>query len=169
MRSEGKILLYCLLFCVITGCVTYYFSRGSKRQDIAMIDAVRLFDAFNMKKELELKEKQKLETLSKQVDSVQNKLQMAKTSPSVDEATQLAQVVAVQKEKLRSEFDNSNREINEQVWKRLNPYLEDFGRAAGVHLIIGANGMGTVLYNDGFYDLTDKAIQFVNKRYEEGN
>jgi len=29
--------------------------------------------------------------------------------------------------------------------------------------------MGSVLYNDAYYDLTDDVVKFVNKKYEEGN
>lgn len=35
-----------------------------------------------------------------------------------------------------------------------------------LHLIIGANGMGSVLYNDDYYDMTNDLINYANKEYE---
>ena len=168
MLSRNKILLYCLAMCICSSCLVYWLVERQQKK-IGVIDAVKLFDTFNMTKELDKQAKERLQELGKQVDSVGNKLQIAKATHNDDELQKLTETYVSMKNSLQSEFETSNRDINAQVWKRLNPMLDEFGKKSGVHLIIGANGMGSVLYNDSFYDLTSNAINFVNKKYEDGN
>jgi outer membrane protein len=168
-QSQTKILLYCFLMCVLTGAtVIWMVNRNEKK--IAVVDAVKLFDSYNMKKELEEIAKNQLQTESKQLDSVSNALNMAKaTNKGDDEVKKLAYSYNYLKSKLENDYTQSNHDINEKIWKRLNPLLNEFGKMNQLHLVIGANGMGSVLYNDAFYDRTEEVIKFVNKRYAEGN
>jgi Skp family chaperone for outer membrane proteins len=117
---------------------------------------------------LEQRAKIRLDQLAHQMDSI-------KTQLSIAEASNQAAKAALIKEynEHKATFDDyyaaSDKDINDQVWKRLNPYIEEFGKEQNLHLIIGANGMGTVLYNDDYYDLTAKAVKYVNEKYEHGN
>ncbi|PQJ10498.1 hypothetical protein CJD36_011010 [Flavipsychrobacter stenotrophus] len=162
-----RILIVSLITSVsITLSYSLYYSRDKK---IAVVDAVKLFNEYNMKIEMEGKEKKILVLISKQMDSINNQLKIAKTINSETAIQQLSYSASEMKNDIEREYENSNKLINEQVWKRLNTSIEQFGKQKGVHLIIGANGMGTVLYNDSYYDLTSEAVKFVNREYEEGN
>jgi len=142
---------------------------GGQQKKIGVVDAVKLFDQFDMKKELEAQEKLKLQSASKQMDSVGNLLQLAKAAKNEAEIKKLSYAYDYMKTALEQEYTAGNRDINAQVWKRLNPALDEFGKKTGMHLIIGANGMGTVLYNDDYFDLTAEAIKYINAKYENGN
>ena len=50
------------------------------------------------------------------------------------------------------------KNINEQVRDRLNPLIKDFAVKNNYRIVVGANGMGTVLYNADVVDITDKLI-----------
>lgn len=63
--------------------------------------------------------------------------------------------------------EERNKEIEAMIWKRLNPYLVDFGKENGYTYIYGANGTGNVLYADKSQDVTEELIQYVNKRYHD--
>ena len=154
--------------CLITGGTVYWLIQRQEKK-IGVVDAIKLFDQFNMKKELEGREKVKLQGLARQMDSLKNLLTMAHASKNEAEEQKLVATYNYVKSDLENKYKESNRDINEQVWKRLNPALDEYGKKQGLHLIIGANGMGSVLYNDDYYDLTSDAIKFVNKKYEEGN
>lgn len=65
-------------------------------------------------------------------------------------------------------YEASNSTINEKVWKRLNPLIDDFGKKNNIRIMIGANGMGTVLYNDNSVSMTNELIEFINKNYKTG-
>ena len=168
-NNERKILVYCLLMCIATGIIVYGLIDAQHKK-IAVVDAVKLFDAYNMKTELEEIAKRQLQAENKQLDSINNALKMAKAlHASEDETNRLAYSYNSIKARLENDYTESNHDINEKAWKRLNPLLEEFGKINNLHLIIGANGMGSVLYNDAFYDRTTDAIKFVNKKYAEGN
>lgn len=68
---------------------------------------------------------------------------------------------------LYKKTEQKNKEIESMIWKRLNPYLEDFGKEKGYQYIYGANGTGNVLYADKEQDITDEVIKYVNNRYHD--
>lgn len=168
MNNTIRTILISLFFGCGAAVLTTYLINGRVKK-IGVVDAVRLFDGYNMKKEMEDKAKGKLQTLGRQMDSVTNLYNMAKAGKNEDEIKRLAYAANYMKASLEEEYKRSNQEINQQVWKRLNIAMDAYGKNKGIHLIIGANGMGTVLYNDDYYDLTTDAIKFVNSKYEEGN
>jgi len=152
----------------VTGLIVYGLVIRLNRKT-AVVDAVKLFNGYNMKKDLEGQVKGKLEFLSKQMDSVQNKWRMVSAAKEQDSAKMLSTIYGMLKQKLQDEYTQSNKMINTEVWKRLNPLIESYGKKHGLHLIIGANGMGTVLYEDNYYDMTDDLIKYVNSKYEQGD
>lgn len=161
-------MIVSFLMSVATGAAVYMLATNNNKK-IGVVDAVRLFDQFNMKKELEAKAKVKLQSLGKQMDSVESMLNMAKATKDEDQIKKMSYAYQYTRGAVEAEFKKSNDEINDQVWKRLNMAMDTYGKDKKVHLIIGANGMGSVLYNDDYYDLTDDAIKYVNKKYENGN
>lgn len=166
--GTGKVVAISLLVSIVIGFTNYWFVQTQNKK-IGVVDAVKMFDQYNMKKELEGKAKIKLESMGKQMDSIKNLLNMAHATKNEEEEKKLAGLYQYFKNNLEQQYTQSNKDINEQVWKRLNAAIDVYGKKRGLHLIIGANGMGSVLYNDEYYDLTNDAIQFVNKKYEEGN
>ena len=166
--GTGKIMLISLVVSLLTGTVVY-FMVAAQAKKIGVIDAVRLFDQYNMKKELEGRSKGKFQSMGKQLDSLANALNMAKATKNADEEKNLTYAYSYFKQRLEAEYKQNNQEINQQVWKRLNTAIEEYGKNRKLHLIIGANGMGSVLYDDETYDMTNDAIQFINKKYEQGN
>src|SRR6185436_17862451 len=88
--KQTKLLLFSLLMSILTGSVAYWAAVRPQKK-IAVVDAVKLFDSYDMKKELEQMAKVKLQSESKQLDSVRNVLQMAKVSAkSEDEVKKIA-------------------------------------------------------------------------------
>jgi len=166
--KETNIVFYCLLICLVTICLVYVVRQRTQKK-IAVVDTVKLFDGFNMKKELEDLAKVKLQAISKQVDSIKNQWQLAAAHKNGDSLQKLTYAYNCIKTELEREYKKSNTDINEQVWKRLNPVIAEYGKKNGLRLIIGANGMGTVLYTDDYTDLTNEVIKYVNKRYAEGS
>ena len=155
--------------CLLTGATIIWW-LSSQQKKIAVVDAVKLFDSYNMKNELEGIAKRQLQAESKEVDSMRNVVQMAQAvNGNEDEVKKFTMGYNYMKSRLESDYTQSNRDINEKVWKRLNPLLDEYGKKNHLHLMIGANGMGSVLYNDDYYDLTNDVIKFANKKYEEGN
>lgn len=163
-----KAMIFCVVFSLFTGTAAYFLA-ARENQNIGVINAVRLFENYNMTKELEAAAKNDLQTLGKQMDSVRNELKVAHATNNAQLEQRLLRSYEHFKSSLDEKYSQSNHEINEQVWKRLNEAIEEFGKKKKLHLIIGANGMGAVLYNDAYYDMTEEAITYVNRKYEQGN
>lgn len=163
-----KTILVCLVMCLFTGTVVY-FLLAQQDKKIAVIDAVKLADNYNMKKELEAQARVKLDQTAKQIDSISQQVNLAKAAKNEEQFKKLTYAYNYLKDVLNEQYVASNNEINQQIWKRLNPALDEYGKRKNVHLIIGANGMGSVLYTDNFYDITDDAIKFINSKYEGQN
>lgn len=169
VRKELRIWLGCLVICCSI-CGVFYRIIANDFHKVAVVDAVRLFDEFNMKKEMEGMAKTQLQQQGKQLDSVNHLLQLTRSvNKNEDEISHLVSTYNYMKAKLTEDYKQSNHDINEQVWKRLNPLLDEYGKKKKFHLIIGANGMGTVLYNDEYYDVTNDAIKYINKSYGGAN
>lgn len=157
------------LISILIGTIVYFLIINNSEK-IVVVDAIKLFNGFKMKIELEAKDEVKLKKLSARVDSLENMLKILQNSNvKIDENSALVYEYKSTKSTLQIEYENSNRNINEQVWKRLNLLIAEFGKEEKIRVIIGANGMGTVLYNNAQSDLTEKAIQYVNRKYENTN
>lgn len=156
-----------LLTAVVSGVVVYQLCSRQLHK-VSVVDAIKLFNGFKMKIELEQRAGVQLKAMQAQSDSIGQVLQaIQKTAKGpTDEQRQLYNAYEISRSRLQQAYTQSNEEINQQVWKRLNPLIEEYGKQQGLHLMIGANGMGTVLYTDGYFDKTEELIRFVNAKYE---
>lgn len=169
-RSELRQIIITIAACGITAAVLLFINHRNNKK-IAVVDAVKLFNNYKMKTELEAKSGVKLEYLAHQADSLKQELMTKSKVKEVPKAELelLYKTFAQAQGALEQEYQQSNQAINEQVWKRLNPLIDEYGKEHGFRLIIGANGMGSVLYNDEYYDQTKELTEFVNKKYEGNN
>jgi outer membrane protein len=169
-RSEIRQIIITLIACAITAATLLFINHRNNKK-IAVVDAVKLFNSYKMKMEMEAQSGAKLEYLARQADSLKKELMARSKTEGVPKAEveNLYKVFTQAQGTLEQEYQQSNQAINEQVWKRLNPLIDEYGKKEGLRLIIGANGMGSVLYNNDYYDLTKELTDFVNKKYEEGN
>jgi outer membrane protein len=165
---NGKAFAVMLLMCICTGIIVFWIAGRQKGENIVLVDAVRLFDGFNMKKELEDAARKVIVSESRQVDSLRHDIELAKQIRP-DQLKTLSYQYENAKAKFDKDYRQSDHDINMQVWKRLNILMDEFGKKYHFRLIVGANGTGNVLYVDKTLDLTDEAIQFVNKKYAGSN
>jgi outer membrane protein len=105
-------------------------------------------------------------TLSSMQESLDSAEAAYRAAPQNQEVQQ--RLLASQ-QRMAAGYNAINKEINDKVWDRLNPVISKFGKEKGLDLLIGANGMGTVLYADDSKDITDDLIRYINENYEKGN
>ncbi|RYD53619.1 MAG: OmpH family outer membrane protein [Sphingobacteriales bacterium] len=139
---------------------------GSKSKRVAVVDLVRLFDAFAMKKDLEQRAGIKLQALAQNIDSLQAIAQV-QTSGSGASFFQ-GRLDSLRTDAQRA-YQTANETISQQVWTRLNALMERYGKENGFDVLIGSNGMGTVLYAADAVNKTEEVIQYVNAKYETGH
>jgi outer membrane protein len=136
---------------------------NQKKDKVVYADAIRLFNEYQFKKDMERESQGVLNRLKHEADSVSV---IYKVNPNDIGAQQL---MAEKQRQLSEGFNKVNKEINEKVWQRLNPKIQEFGKNNNVEMLIGANGMGTVLYADESRDITDALIKYVNENYEKAD
>lgn len=168
-RNSRLLAVIALSVAVISiGMSVWLLYKSSKT---AYVDTLRLFNEYKLKLDLEQKEDLVLRQVKSNVDSIKTEHDMLMRAQVKDtgKIRQLEIQIARLSDAFHDEYSRSNKSINEEVWKRLNPEIDEFSRKEGLELLVGANGMGTVLYGSKNKDLTDKLLRYVNKKYEEGN
>lgn len=161
MNIKGYIVQ--VVFLILSVVITIFIVHRTE-QKVAVVDAVKLFNEFKMKNELEQKAAGRLKYLSTHIDSLQKVLQQTKNDDKQYKV--LVSDLQGRSRQLEEEYNQSNQLINEMTWKRLNPLIDDYCKAQNYRLVVGANGMGSVLYYNDYYDATDDLVKYVNSKYE---
>lgn len=158
-----------VLLCLAAGSCALSLYVQSRLNKIVVIDVIEVFNEFQMKKDLEKRVEAPLAKIAGQVDSMKALVQQAERSGDETTYNKYMQSLFQMQQEAQSAYELSDKNINEQVWKRLNPLIDEFGKKNNYKVIIGANGMGTVLYNEEQVDRTKELIRFINNAYEKGN
>lgn len=122
------------------------------------VDMFKLVSEFELQKEYSDQAKAELGKQKAMIDSVvfAEKLKDPATSERIK-----SELYTV----LQRKTEEANKEIEQMIWKRLNPYLEEYGKEKGYEFIFGASGTGSILYADKGKDITEDMIKYVNERY----
>ncbi len=144
---------------LIAGSIYYFFiNNDAKDQNrIAVVDAIQLVSEFNMKKEIESLLQFKLSEKKYILDSF--------VSEHNKNIKNYEQEILKLNQEISYMTHNLQEEVNLHLWNRLNVYMYDYGEEHKLKVILGANGMGSILYFNDYYDHTDQVIEYVNKRY----
>jgi outer membrane protein len=168
MQKIFKNPLIIIIVSLLINIVFVVIYVHCSHKKIAVVDAIQLFNSFKMKLEMEEKASASLKYLNHVTDSLKQDLivkSKVKDYPKAD-LEKIYNALSYSENIWEQEYQRTNKDINEQVWKRLNVMIDDYGKQEGLRLIIGANGMGSVLYNDEYYDKTKEMINYANKKYE---
>ncbi len=163
-----KKLLLPIVLVTLFGSVAGMLWLNTRIEKVVVVDVVKLFNEFELKKETEKRMDEQLRLYKSKIDSIQAiaaRAEKEKDEALLERSTQVLMQMTLE---FQNAADVSAQNINEVVWKRLNPLIDEFGRERGYRIIIGANGMGSVLYNDQAVDRTAELIEFINKKYQNG-
>jgi len=158
-----KRIIIAVLIVLAAQLTATWFLIRSREHKVVYADAIRLFNEYKFKLDLEKVTAGQLNRLKLELDSVGV---IYKTDPANERAQQL---IAQKQQQFSEAYNAINKDINTQVWNRLNPVIQQFGKDKGIELMVGANGMGTVLYASEARDITGDLIKYANEVYEKGN
>lgn len=156
-----------LAIVALTVSISTALLLNRKVEKIIVIDAIKVFNEYRLKQDLEARVQGELENYSTQLDSLKAIGENALRRSDTNTALAVAVDVKDLQQHAADAYATSNKNINEQVWKRLNPLIDEFGKEMNYRVIIGANGMGSVLYKNESIDKTDDIIRYINKNYEK--
>ena len=126
------------------------------------VDNTILFSKFNMSKDLSKIHQRSLTDQKNTVDSILVKLQNDQNNQNVE----LQRRFVFENNKLKEMGEYFSSDVSQQVWSRLNSYIQDYGAEKSYSIILGTQGNGNIMYTQKGLDITADFVEFANKRYE---
>jgi outer membrane protein len=151
---SGLVLFLSLLVLLIA----FFF----KQTDIVYVDNIKLFEGFNMTKEMKKKGEIQFQYQKNRLDSIYKTIA---TLP-VNKQELLSKQFVLERNELEKNTQQYAIQESEKIWKRLNEYIKVYSLNNGYKIVLGSTNQQQVLYADSDVDITNDLITFVNKRYE---
>ncbi|MCG3167825.1 MAG: hypothetical protein POELPBGB_03620 [Bacteroidia bacterium] len=169
-----KILNYLSFVLALAGVVVAAWLYVSQPKS-AYVELDKVFDAFELKKELEADLEKigkiklgQVDSLKLVMESMQRDMSASgkKDSETIKKYQQEAYEVAYKKQQVEENIEILKQEYNDRIWKQLNQYLRDYGHENKYEFLFGASGSGSIMYAKKENNMTDEVIIYVNKRYQ---
>ncbi|MBO9702039.1 MAG: OmpH family outer membrane protein [Sporocytophaga sp.] len=171
MNNNFKVFsaLFIVLFLIGGVCVYFLIPK------IGYINSSKVFTEFKLKKELEtdlkkleLAKQRDLDSLKAELEISYNELNSSskKSEKDISEFKVAHQQYYIREKQYNENYQRAADQYTQQVWKQLNSFIKEFGKQEGYDFVLGANGAGEIMYADENDDLTEKVLEYCNKRYE---
>lgn len=116
-----------------------------------------------MSKDLGKAHQKGLQSQKKTVDSILAVLQKSDQDKAQED---LQRHFVFENNKLKEMGEYFTTNVSQQVWSRLNSYMEEYGTKKNYSIILGTQGNGNIMYAQKELDITKDFIEFANKKYE---
>ena len=147
-------------------CFGVYVSKQAEKKEIVYVDNIKLFNEFNMSKDLSKEHNAKITSQTKKVDSIYRQFQ-AELKAKDEEAYKITQQHLQREDQELGKLKNYlANEVSQHVWGRINTHLQEFGKENNYRIVIGANGSGNLMYGEEGVDVTTAALLYINGKYE---
>ncbi|MBL7884405.1 MAG: OmpH family outer membrane protein [Bacteroidia bacterium] len=168
-KTIGLLLVIVLL--IFISLFTYH-SLFTKK--MAYVDIPKVFNSFEMKKELQEKYKQTEAGRKRVLDSLSFNLQTLakKINENKNDKNLIAEFDSQRdmffKTKKRFEEDNEvlSRQYDKQILEQMSQYILDYGKQNRYDLILGADGNGTLMYANEEMNISDLITNYINNKYK---
>jgi outer membrane protein len=157
LKTDKIILALVILGLIINGVVIYMVLQKHDKR-VAFVVNQKLFNEFAGKKELEKKLSDLRTRNNKTVDSL---WQLTRQTSVIE----LRQSYQVQIERIKLMEEDLANQYTADIWKRINEWVSEYGKANHYDYVLGAAGNGSLMYAEEGNDITESVILFVNKKY----
>ena len=160
--------------CCIGVLFWLVLSNKEKEKGIAYIDVKKVFDEFQLKKELQKKYQGQMASKKQVIDSLGFQLQRLEIEIGATKKPDKEKVdlyMSKQKQyidlsKIYTEEDkNINSEYDSQILNQMNQYVKEYGDENGYEMILGSIGNGNIMQAKSEIDLTKPMIKYINNKY----
>ncbi|SEC56792.1 periplasmic chaperone for outer membrane proteins Skp [Tenacibaculum sp. MAR_2009_124] len=161
------------VFLIVLAVLFIVMSNSKER--VVYIDNVKLYNEFNMTKELgDINEKKykpllvKFDSLVNNLKGLEEKLNNQKkiSKKEEDEYMKLKRFVVSGDAEIQDLRAQVKMEINKKVWERLNTYVREFGKERDYDVVLGAQGQGNIMYSKEEFNVTNQFIEYANSKFE---
>lgn len=132
--------------------------------EVAYVDNQKLFDEFNMTKEMKRIGEKEFNTKKKELDSLYTIIQ-SDGLPQSDKET-LTKAFIEKRENFEAFNQTFAQQESAKIWKRINGYVAEFGNDNNYKIIIGSETKRDVLFAKESINITPDLITYINKKYE---
>ena len=173
-----KNVLLNLVLVVVVSALSLFIYHKVFKQKTAYIEIKKVFNGFQMKKELEEKFKQTTKIRDKIIDSLSFNLKLMSKQLNEQKNTKeginkdLAYVFEYKREeflKLKNQFGEDNAALSQkydtQILEQLTQYVMDYGKKNNFKFIFGTDGNGNLMYANDEYNISDEIVIYVNNKY----
>lgn len=164
MIKNSTKTLFILNLLLISVIIIFIFLTYNSQPKVVYVDNVKIFNDFNMTKELKLSGEKEFNSRKTYLDSLSSKLQSSEISPQ--EKKILMQEFIQKKEELEQFNQIFAFEQSTKIWTRIKSYTSEFSKENKYKLIIGSENKGNVLFADEDIDVTNGLLTYINKKYE---
>jgi outer membrane protein len=163
LENKIKILPIVNFLALIMIVFFYVHERITKKEEIVYVDNVKLFDNFQMTRELKSIGEKEYKFRKNEIDSIYSKLQIELNS---QEKEGLMKMLISKRE----EFDYFNQNYStieaEKIWSRIDSYVKAYSEENKFKIIISSSSTRDVLYAEKEIDITQELTEYINKKYE---
>ncbi len=155
--------------------LSFSFATGSFAKDlkIGYVNTIEVFNEYqrtkDQDKQLEVKKEKAQETLEareKEIQKIQNRLEVLKEGEREKEAEKLRTKMEEYRDIRQKEFTDIKKERDEMMKKIIDDIdqtVSDYAKKNNYDLIVNGN---SVLYGQKQLDLTDTILKIINKKYK---
>lgn len=165
LKNNLKTLTFVNLIVILLIIGFLLFDKIYTNEKIVYVDNQKLFDNFQMTKDLKKMGELEFNSKKKEIDSLYIKIQ---GNLNESEKENLMKLLISKRE----EFDDFNQTYASseamKIWNRIDSYVVKFSEEKKYKMIIGANSKRDVLFADKEIDVTQELIDYVNTKYEGG-
>ena len=170
------ISIIALVIAVAVGVLHFV---GQKKSTVAYINTPKLINEYEGMKAARVVFQQKQQAMQANVDTLMSEMEQSlkkfeRERPTLSEKElalsqqllqskrqQLMQYQQATQQKIKEE----ENKLNESVMAQINAFLKTYGEGSGYEIILGATNMGNIIYAQDYMDITDEAIEGLNKEY----
>lgn len=154
-----------VLVGIISFLFSFYFVENNKTS-IFYVDNVKLFNGFNMSKDLGKVNNKKIDQQRKKLDSLYTVYSIFSEQKNEEKAKETEIILKKEDLELRRMNEYFSNEVSQQVWNRLNTYIEEYGKTKKHTIILGTQGNGNIMFAQEGIDITKKVLEYANNKYE---
>ena len=134
-------------------------------QKIGFIENVKVFEEFEMKKDYDKKIENDLKNEVNILDSLQLQINRLSINNETSKIDIIKQEYFSKQEQYNKLFQELSSKYTTEVNNRLNEYIESFSEENNFDILLGSGGQGNVMFTKKEVNVTDKLIEYINKKY----
>ena len=154
--------------------LTLLSSCSTNNKQVAVVDLPLVYASFDYKKELMTEYESIAQKIEFQKDSLNNAINQVEinlknsTYNDTEKSRLYEQAYSAyisSKEYMDFRKDSIAQAYTGKIWKHLNSYVADYGKAHDYQVIIGMQGNGNVMYVKESTNITDQVLAYANEKY----